>query len=388
MISRERVIKAIEHEEPDRVPMSLWLTKEAYENIKNYLNYIDVEENILWASDKAFYISKKLVKRLNLDIVQIHLPPPIDYKPKTWPDGSFEGPTGFRTKKVGLYYEYKLYPTLSDIEDVSDLEDKFYERNKRQLYLFDPNAPRDIKPIIKQAKEFYEEGYALSTFSCLFGMVEPPWYYRGLKNWFIDLIQRPKIARKMIELVSKVVIEYDKFVIDTLGEYLTEIIGGGDVATQNSMQYSPKIFREYFGEVERLYVNTIKKKAPHIKLCWHGCGAMRPVIKDIIEWGYDILNPIQPYAGLNTPFSMEPGSIKEEYGDKICFEGAIDVQKTLPRGSLKDIEEEVKLRIKQLAPGGGYILAPSHNFQADTSGEKIVAVYDYAMKYGEYPINI
>jgi len=388
MIPRERVIKAIEHEAPDRVPVSLWSTAEAYENIKRYLGYEGHKEDILWASDKAFHISKKLVERLSLDVVQVHLPTPADYEPKTWPDGSFEGPTGLRTKKVGLYYEFTLFPTLSDVEDVSDLEDKFYERNRRQLYLFDPNAPRNVEPAIKQAKELYEEGYALSTFSCLFGMVEPPWYYRGMKNWFRDLIQRPKMARKMIDLVSKFIIEYDKFVVDTLGDYLTEIIGGGDVATQHSMQYSPQLFREYFGEVERSYVNAIKRKAAHLKLCWHGCGAMRPVIKDVIEWGYDILNPIQPYAGLDTPFTMDPSSLKKEYGDRVCFEGAIDIQKTLPMGSLADVEREVKTRIRQLASGGGYILAPSHNFQADTSGEKIVAVYDYAMKHGRYPISI
>jgi uroporphyrinogen decarboxylase len=150
------------------------------------------------------------------------------------------------------------------------------------------------------------------------------------------------------------------------------------------MLLSPQDWRKTFKpRLKRLY-SYVKGKAPEAKIFFHSCGAIRPIIKDLIEVGVDILNPIQPLAE-----GMNPESLKEEFGEKICFHGGIDVQQVMSSiGAFKDVEREVKGKIKALAPGGGYILASSHNLQPDSSPEKIVAMYDYALKYGKYPIKI
>ncbi len=116
-----------------------------------------------------------------------------------------------------------------------------------------------------------------------------------------------------------------------------------------------------------------------IKVMFHSCGAVREIIPELIELGVDILNPLQAGAA-----GMEPAGLKEEFGSSLCFHGSLDTQKTLPFGSAKDVREEVKKRIEILSPGGGFILAPTHNFQENTPLENILAMYETAIRAGEY----
>ena len=109
---------------------------------------------------------------------------------------------------------------------------------------------------------------------------------------------------------------------------------------------------------------------------------MYPLIPDFIEMGLDILNPIQVSAR-----DMNSARLKEEFGDQISFWGAIDTQHVLPYGSPEEVEAEVKQRIKDLAPGGGYVLCAVHDIQPDVKPENIVSMYESARKYGTYPIN-
>jgi uroporphyrinogen decarboxylase len=108
-----------------------------------------------------------------------------------------------------------------------------------------------------------------------------------------------------------------------------------------------------------------------LKYCHHSCGGIRPIIPDMIEIGFDIINPLQPLAR-----GMEPGELSEEFGKDIAFYGGIDEQKTLPFGTVEDVKAEVKQRIGTFGKYNGYIAAPSHAFQPDTPIENILAVYE------------
>jgi uroporphyrinogen decarboxylase len=112
---------------------------------------------------------------------------------------------------------------------------------------------------------------------------------------------------------------------------------------------------------------------------FHSCGAIREIIPDVIDLGADILNPIQVRAK-----GMVPAELKKNYGDKLTFHGSVDIQKTLPFGSVEDVRNEVMERIKVLAPGGGFILAPTHNFQPGTPLENILALYETALHTRRY----
>ena len=114
-----------------------------------------------------------------------------------------------------------------------------------------------------------------------------------------------------------------------------------------------------------------KKVKPDVKIAWHSCGSILPFIPRFIEAGLDILNPIQPLAA-----GMDPVWLKETYGDRLVFFGGICVQELLPHGTTTQVKEEVLRRIAILAKGGGYILAPAHNIQADTPIENILAMFE------------
>ena len=117
-----------------------------------------------------------------------------------------------------------------------------------------------------------------------------------------------------------------------------------------------------------------------MKLWYHSCGAVSELIDDFLDFGTDILNPVQPLAT-----GMDSFELKKRYGDRLCFHGGIDLQKAMP-GTIEDVKREVETRIRAFAPGGGYILAPANHIQDDTPPENIVFLYQYAKEFGTYPI--
>ncbi len=143
---------------------------------------------------------------------------------------------------------------------------------------------------------------------------------------------------------------------------------GDDYGTQNGLLISPQKWRELF--FDKLKIMCDLGHTYGAKVMLHSCGSTRPIWQDLIEAGVDIYDTVQPEAA-----NMDPGELKGEFGDRICFHGAISTQKTLPFGSVKDVAAEVKLRIETVGKDGGYIIAPAHNIQPDTPLENILAMY-------------
>ena len=127
--------------------------------------------------------------------------------------------------------------------------------------------------------------------------------------------------------------------------------------------------------------SELKKINPEIKIVYHSDGCIYPIIEELIEIGVDILNPIQPK-------SMDPYYLKKRYGNKISFLGTFDIQEKLPFGTKNEIEYEVRNRIKNMAPGGGFIIAPAHSVQIDTPIENFFIFWNYINRYGTYPIRV
>lgn len=137
-----------------------------------------------------------------------------------------------------------------------------------------------------------------------------------------------------------------------------------DLGAQNGPLISPEIYRKLIKPRHQQLISFIKKNSK-AKVLFHTDGGIYPFVEDLIEMGVDILNPIQVSAK-----GMDAKGLKKEFGDSLSFWGGIDTQKILPYGSTKDVEEEVKKRIDELAPGGGYILASVHNLQPDVPPEQ------------------
>jgi len=146
---------------------------------------------------------------------------------------------------------------------------------------------------------------------------------------------------------------------------------GDDMGDQNGLIMSPVLWRKIFKPRMQHVFSTFKKLNPDIKIAYHSCGSIRPIIPDLIEIGLDILNPLQPLAK-----DMDGESLKNEFGEKLSFFGGIDIQQLLPKGTPAEIKAVVKEKMQILGKNGGYILAPAHNIQPDTPIENIIALFD------------
>ena len=167
--------------------------------------------------------------------------------------------------------------------------------------------------------------------------------------------------------------------LDEVGPYIQVFTYWDDVCTQNGWMIRPEIYRGTIKPLQRRLVEAIKKKTD-AKLYYHCCGAAFDLIPDLIDLGFDIVNPVQVSAR-----GMDTRRLKQTYGDDIVFwGGGVDTQNILPFGSPQDVADEVKRRIDDLAPGGGFVLAAVHNIQALVPPENVVALFDTALEYGSY----
>ncbi|MBT9170673.1 MAG: Uroporphyrinogen decarboxylase [Actinobacteria bacterium] len=205
---------------------------------------------------------------------------------------------------------------------------------------------------------------------------------RGFEDFYIDLGTHSKFATILLDGITEYFLAWFGEYLDTVGDYIQIIAQGDDLGMQDRMLLPPNLYRKYIKPRHQKVIELIKSKT-RAKVFHHSCGAIFPLIGDLIEIGVDILNPIQPRAE-----GMDTWELKRVYGQSITFHGGVDVQTVLPRGTTDDVVEEVKERIASLGPGGGYILAASHNIQADVPPENIVAMFEAAQEYGQYPLQI
>jgi len=156
-----------------------------------------------------------------------------------------------------------------------------------------------------------------------------------------------------------------------------------DLGTNIGPMISPNLYRTV---IKPLHVETnqlIREKAPLAKIMLHCDGAIREFIPDIIEAGFEILNPIEGHL-----VGMDPASLKQDFGDHLTFMGGVNVKDTLAKGTPEDVRQEVRLRMAQMGVSGGYILGTSHNIGNDISLENILAYFDAGHSYGSYPLDL
>jgi len=375
MKPRERFQKAMNHEEPDRVPIDLWITGAAYENLKSHLG-ITAPETQEWGIMSNWKISEEMLRKLHVDFRRVYMNPSSSFEPKDHGDGTIDSEFGSRFAWFGPYLEVVHFP-WAEFTEVEQVE---------QYDWLDPDDSSRMDGVVERAKHLHEQ-----TDLAVVGMVGGPWgvfeicahYMRGFDKFLVDLATRKDLAKAMMDKSMNLAIEMNRVLLDEAGDYLDLVLVGDDLGHQHGLIMSPKMYRDLVKPRHKKIYSDIHKRAPHLKVLYHSCGAMEPMIDDLIEVGVDILNPLQPLAR-----GMESALLKRKYGDRICFHGGVDLQDAMAAtGTLDDVRKEVETRLSAFAPGGGYIFAPAHNLQPDSTPEKIVEMYDYAEKKGKYPIS-
>jgi uroporphyrinogen decarboxylase len=204
---------------------------------------------------------------------------------------------------------------------------------------------------------------------------------RGTETFLMDMALHPEFARTLLEKVTAVLEGLLRLAMQTGGKYFDMIeLPGDDYAGNTNTIMSPAMFREFIKPcIERL-IKVVKERNPNLKVMLHSDGAITNLLPEIIALGVDVIHPLEPLP------ATDLAAVKEKFGRQVSFLGGIDISHAM-RGSREEVSTEAKRRITQLAPGGGYILAPSNHLQADVPAENVVTLFEGAKTVGAYPIH-
>ena len=375
MNSRERALAALNHQEPDCVPIDLGstivttITRTAYDQLRDYLHMSpDETPNISHRQMDTVYPQEDLLQRYQVDFRPVYLQGPWYFKTREIPEEqSFYDEYKLKWRKASYYYDVVERP-LAGMQTLAEVE------------AFDwpnPYDPGRVHGVRDMARKAYEETDFLivADIMCL-GPFEGAGFLRGYENFAIDLIQNPAMAEAILDKILEIDIQLWDVFLREVGEYVQVVAQGDDLGTQRGLFLSPKMYRKYVKPRHQKLYEFIRSKTD-AKIFMHSCGSVYDAIPDLIEAGVQILNPLQRSAA-----KMDIERLKREFGKDLCFwGGGIDVQQVLPFASVQEIEDEVKRTMEIMAPGGGYVFVPAHNIQPDVSPDRINAVYEAALKY-------
>jgi uroporphyrinogen decarboxylase len=229
----------------------------------------------------------------------------------------------------------------------------------------------DAEALAAEIRRLEAEGpyaIALPEFGDPGGMFEISWYLRGFERFLMDLAENPDLAQEILRRVTDFYVALLGRVAHAVPRGIDLVWTSDDVAHQHGSLVSPRLWREAIAPHHERLNRAIHEMGARVM--YHSCGAVRPFIDGLIETGMDVLDVVQLSAR-----GMDAQDLKARFGGRIAFHGGIDVQTTLPRGSVEDVRGAVRDCIRELGRGGGYILAPTHNVQVDTPMENLLAMY-------------
>ena len=403
MTSRERVLKALNHEIPDRVPIDLGgfqtgIHKRAYADLIAHLGMKEKMETLDPVQQLA-KPSEDVLKRFHVDVRYICAHGPDSFK------GGIEQNTRGGKHWHDLKDEFGVVWSMPDDqqpfdsaqggepacpEEVERVEPLYMDISHHPLadatigelddYPFPDGSDRSrFTGVREQALQMRKETqYAIST--GIGGVVyEICWYMRGLEQWFMDMIQNPSFCEVLLDKMLKFWLDYYIGFMAEVGDIIDIVMIGDDLTGQDGPLFSPKFYRKVVKPRQKKLVQHIKSLT-NAKIWYHTCGGCIEYIPDLIDNGIDILNPIQISAK-----SMEPKLLKEKYGDKLVFwGGAIDAQHILPFAKPGEIRKHVRRNLEIFKPGGGFVFNNVHNIQVGVPPENIVALFDAAYEFGFY----
>ncbi len=361
MTSKERVLKAIKHQQPDRPPVFATLTPQAAEKLARHIGmaYEPPLDSLL--STRISHT--ELLTKLGNDCVGIAACSPDDSPTQILEDGTIKNEWGMKFKNVGLYNEFFEFP-LAHARTAEDIN----------AYPFpDPHASGRYDEAESTIAK-YGKDYAIVA-DLETSIFETAWYLTGLEKLLVDMAKGAPYVSALFDKIMNINVEIGKRLIVMGADILW---AGDDFGSQQGMILSPQSWRNIFKPRIKYMFDEFRKACPKIKISWHSCGSIVPIIPDFIELGLDILNPIQPLAQ-----GMEPSFLKSTYGDRLVFFGGIDIQQLLPHASVSKIKAEVKRAAGILGKDGGCIIAPAHNIQDDTPVENIMAFFEAVKEMGD-----
>ncbi len=341
MNSRERVAVALNFEQPDRTPVFATFVPEVEEKLRNEMGITETDLGVALGNDMV----KSCVGLEN------------SFYGKPYPEYTDDWGIHWRYvhNEFGVFTEIVEHPLAGDVAKLSDYK------------IPDPSEESQYDDFRCLKEKYGRDKWLIG--SSQISIFEAAWYLRGMDQLLMDMILQPDYAHALMDKVMQFPMAATVKYIE-LGADMVWF--GDDISMQSGMMMSVDMWRKFFKERYAQMFSACKTANPNIKIAYHSCGNCQEILDDMIEIGLDVLNPLQPLA-------IDPFMVKKRYGKRLALFGGLCVQHTLPHGSVADIKKAVHKLVTICGNGGGYILAPAHHIQADTSVKNIMAFYNAAI---------
>ena len=382
MTPRERLLTALDHRQPDRVPIDLGgnqtgIHKFAYRGLIDFLG-LEEEVAIMDVIQQLARPSETVLERLHVDTRYVSAGAPEGFDGeivtrerdgRVWQDFTDEFGVTWSMPEDNPQYSDITHAPLAGLS-LAEIRDYPFPKGD------DPSRFAGLRPRVLELKR--ETPYAVV--SGISGVVyEICWYMRGLENLFVDMVTQPEVLEAIIDRTLRFWLGWFDLFLKEVGDVVDVVMIGDDLTGQDGPLYAPHIYRTIVKPRQKQLVQFIKSRT-QAKIWYHSCGSIVGYIPDLLDNGIDILNPVQIAAR-----DMQPARLKAEFGDRLVFwGGGIDSQHVLPVADPDQVREHVRRNVEAFKPGGGYVFNNVHNIQADVPPENVLAMFDAAVEFGAY----
>ena len=383
MTPRERVLMALNHEEPDRVPIVLGVSNatgikmQPYQGIKRIVGVEAPDEYLYqWPELGTAAIDEATMVRLHSDVRGV-----LDLEPAatrrrnrkraphsdcidSWGSGQIEVTPGYWCPGVHPLIDATTVEELENYPGWPDMSD-----------------PSRVAHVANEARRLAAQNeYAIMATPWLLFPFERAYAMQGMEAFLLNMAMYPDFARALLEKIAGYCKALMGRFLDELGDNIDIIKIGDDLGTQESLMTSPQMYRDTLKPIHADFIDFIKARTS-AKIFFHSCGDVFPLIEDFIDIGVDILNPIQTSSGKMSDLA----ALKKRFGGNIVFCGGIDSHRILPYGSAEEVRQEVRRVIGILGPGGGTMIGAVHTVMNDVPPENVLAMVDAVEEFGHYP---
>ncbi len=380
MTHRQRVRAALAHQEPDCVPLDFGTggnTSPVPEVYARLCGLLGVEYRLVLIPHMMRLAApdERILQALDIDTRPLYMNPvSTGVRPCSEP-GHFYDEWGVRWREVDaggiLYREVAENPLAG--ATIADLD--------AYPWWPDPCLPERYSGLGERAASLFSAtDYSLIACPAFNSVWERAYLLCGFSRMLQSLLADPAFVHALFRRITDIILASLERFLDRAGPYVDVVKIGDDLGGQDNALISPLTYRKTIQPYHREIFQMIQQRSS-ARGFLHSCGAVARLLPDLIDAGVEILNPVQVSAR-----GMDTHQLKAEYGDRLSFWGAIDTQHVLPHGTPEMVAAEVRRRIADLGPGGGYVVAPVHNVQGDVPAENVVAMYQTARQAGIYPL--
>lgn len=395
MNARDRVVYSLNHLEADHIAIDFGGTPssgihiDAYSELLHYINrntepkIIDIYQflakqdvDIMKQFHADIYLLHRMKPRFGISIKQYkeYITPhnttcmvPVDFNPVKMENGDYvlmqNGIPVARMPSDGYYFD----TCCSDHQFVETFED--VDRVRFEVF-----SEEELCYLQAEAKRVYEQTDFAIVGAFGGSILESTERAMGFEKTLMDMLTNKEVIYRYFEKLAQAHLENLSRYLEAVGDYIQVIQFSDDLGSQNSLLLSAATYREMIWPFHKALYTYVKEHYPHIKVLLHSCGAISPLLDDLIDAGVDAINPVQISAS-----GMNPEELKRNYGDALTFwGGGADLQGICTSGDIGKIREHVQRNIEIFRKNGGFVFAPVHNIQPNITPEVVKVIYDTA----------